>query len=262
MNLPPISPDRFRVRRRIYLVRHGEVDYFDASGRPLRTEDVPLNERGREQVTALARELGAVALDRVVHSGLRRTAESAEILVDDRDLRAESVDDLREISPGTLRDLEETTEIAGTTEADGGRPTFEAAFTGAMTRSIDRATRFLGGETFGDFHDRVAPAFRALLEDPSWRQMLVVAHGGTNRVILATALGVELAAIARLEQDPACLNIIDVAEDSEWRDACLVRLVNHTVHEAVKENLRLTTMEQIFLDYQERLAAARRDAGP
>jgi probable phosphoglycerate mutase len=30
-------------RRRVYLVRHGEVDYFDGNGRPCAPDTVPLN---------------------------------------------------------------------------------------------------------------------------------------------------------------------------------------------------------------------------
>ncbi|MDF3837831.1 histidine phosphatase family protein, partial [Cupriavidus basilensis] len=40
MELPP-SP-----RRRVYLMRHGAVTYFDATGRPALPELVPLNETG------------------------------------------------------------------------------------------------------------------------------------------------------------------------------------------------------------------------
>ena len=39
-------------RRRIYLMRHGDVTYFDASGRAIDPETVPLNENGREQASA------------------------------------------------------------------------------------------------------------------------------------------------------------------------------------------------------------------
>src|SRR5579883_3048590 len=63
------SPPR---RRRVYLVRHGDVSYFDAQGRPVRPGTVPLNAEGRRQAEAGARELAGVPLDRVVVSDLRR----------------------------------------------------------------------------------------------------------------------------------------------------------------------------------------------
>ena len=42
-------------RRRIYLMRHGNVTYFDESGRPILPEAVPLNEQGRAQAEAAGR---------------------------------------------------------------------------------------------------------------------------------------------------------------------------------------------------------------
>ena len=51
------------VRRRIYLMRHGEVDYFDAGGRPFRPETVSLNSVGRLQAEAAGCELVAIPID-------------------------------------------------------------------------------------------------------------------------------------------------------------------------------------------------------
>ena len=39
-------------RRRVYLMRHGSVTYFDEQGKPFLPEQVPLNELGRAQATA------------------------------------------------------------------------------------------------------------------------------------------------------------------------------------------------------------------
>jgi len=90
--------------------------------------------------------------------------------------------------------------------------------------------------------------FRQFVADPSWRHALVVAHGGVNRVLLAHALGGELALLSAFEQDPCCLNILDV--DDAGR--CLVRLVNHTPYATVKLGLELTTMERLYMEYKGR----------
>ncbi|MEI4884129.1 histidine phosphatase family protein, partial [Klebsiella pneumoniae] len=87
----------------------------------------------------------------------------------------ESRPEFREIEPGRLADI----------PADAVEQAFLLAFSGG----IDRNTRFLAGETFGSLMDRVLEAMRLLLADPSWRQLLLVAHGGVNRTILAHALG-------------------------------------------------------------------------
>ncbi len=47
--------------------------------------------------------------------------------------------------------------------------------------------------------DRVLGCVGGLLAEPGWRRLLVVAHGGVNRVLLAHALGSGLAGFAALE---------------------------------------------------------------
>jgi broad specificity phosphatase PhoE len=49
------SPYELPKRRRIFLMRHGDVTYFDATGRAIDPESVPLNERGREEASAAGR---------------------------------------------------------------------------------------------------------------------------------------------------------------------------------------------------------------
>jgi probable phosphoglycerate mutase len=219
-------------RRRVYLLRHGDVNYFDEQGRPFRPDTVPLNADGRRQAEAAARELAAVPLDRVIASDLVRSVETAGIITAGRGLLIETRPELREIRPGRLADI--------SPEA------IEQVFVGAFTEGIDREARFLAGETFGSLVDRVSAAFAALLADPGWRCLLVVAHGGVNRTILMHALGTGLAGFAALEQDPGCINILDVDADGR----CLVRLVNHTPYDAAKTGLELTTMERLYLEFR------------
>src|SRR5271167_4261891 len=67
-------------RRRIYLMRHGDVTYFDATGRAIDPETVPLNAAGREQASAAGRVFAEqqIRFDRVIVSGLPRTVETAQ----------------------------------------------------------------------------------------------------------------------------------------------------------------------------------------
>ena len=69
----------FNPRRRIYLMRHGSVTYFDSNGKPVLPESVPLNHAGRDQASAAGRVFAehGVKFDRVIVSGLPRTVETA-----------------------------------------------------------------------------------------------------------------------------------------------------------------------------------------
>ena len=55
------------TRRRVYLLRHGDVSYFP-EGRPVPPEEVPLNDEGRLQAHATARALAEVPFDRAISS--------------------------------------------------------------------------------------------------------------------------------------------------------------------------------------------------
>ena len=223
-------------RRRIYLMRHGDVDYFAPDGRPYQPAIVPLNAEGRLQAAAAGRELTAVPLDRIVTSGLRRTVETAELALESRGLTPESRFELREIEPGRL-----LTALAGSPDE------IEHAFLGAIDDAIARDTRFLGGETFGALLDRVWPCFEALLADRSWRHLLIVAHGVVNRVLLTRMLGSGLTGLGAFEQDAGCINVIDVDDSGRF----LVRLLNHSPLNALKHGSDLTTMERLYQQYRQ-----------
>lgn len=81
-------------------------------------------------------------------------------------------------------------------------------------RQADLASfRIPGGESLENLAARLVPAFQKMVTDNQGGSICVVAHAGVNRVILAKMLGVPLDRIFRLEQDYACLNLIDIYED-------------------------------------------------
>ena len=221
-----------RPRRRIYLMRHGEVDYFDGQGRPYPVGAVPLNAAGRAQAEAAAAALAEVSLDRVVTSGLRRCVETAALVAGGR--TAEVRPELREIEPGRFRDW------GGVTPED-----VRQAILGALGAEVGPDTRFLGGETFGALRARAWPCFRQLLDEPGWKHLLLVAHGVVNRTLLAGVLGAGWAALSALEQDAGCINLIEV--DDAGR--CLVRLVNHTPAAPLKAGMEMSTLELLYWQY-------------
>jgi alpha-ribazole phosphatase/probable phosphoglycerate mutase len=53
-------------------------------------------------------------------------------------------------------------------------------------------------------------------------EVVVVAHGGVNRVILLDAIGAPLESLFSIEQDFGCLNSIDYYKDGN----SVVRLLN------------------------------------
>jgi len=120
-----------------------------------------------------------------------------------------------------------------------------AAFTGAFSATEDvESLAFLGGETVGAMMDRCLPAFDDLLADPSWRCALLVLHGGINRALLGHALTGGRSFLGRLEQSPACINVLDIGADD-----VVVRATNLVPTQWLQERERFTTMEKLLAQY-------------
>jgi len=217
------------VRRRLYLMRHGAVDYVDEQGRPVAPDEVPLTAEGRAQAVAARELLAGVELDRVIASGLPRTVETAELVAPEREI--ERWPDLREITGARLSSIPPAQ--------------LEEAFVRAFHGVVPNDKRFLGGETIGELFDRVLPAIERLAADESWDTLLVVAHGAVNRAILSYALTGERRFLGRFEQAPGCLNVIDVGgvdDLATW----VVRAVNVAPSDLAHRATRLTQMEEYW----------------
>jgi broad specificity phosphatase PhoE len=218
------------VRRRLYLMRHGEVSYFETDGRPVDPANVPLNDEGIAQATAVADALRGIELDRVVTSGLPRTLETAAIVAPE--VEAESWPELRELQGGRLSEIPPDL--------------LEHEFVNAFRGVIPNDARFLRGESIGEFFDRVLPALDRLVADDKWHTALAVLHGAVNRAILSYALTGERMFLGPFEQAPACINLLDLGDDGHW----IVRAVNVAPYDLLHLAHRQTTMERYWEQYR------------
>jgi probable phosphoglycerate mutase len=221
-------------RRRVYLFRHAETSYVDREGNAVPDSRlVPLTERGCEQAVEMGRWLGGVGFDRVVCSGLLRTRETAERLVAGRNIVIEERAELEEIRPGHAV-LESDFDLLR-----------DVAYAGHRAAGGDAS--LLGGERYAAFRDRVVTALERLIAEPDWDTLLLVCHGGTNAMILCWVLGGDLHSFGRIEQDPCCLNVIDLDVDPDTGTLLrpLLRAVNVTAHDPVKAATELTAWESI-----------------
>ena len=164
----------------IWLARHGETD-ANAEGRVQGSIDEPLNDRGREQAHALAREAKRLNLRALYTSQLNRARETAEIVGSELGLEPVVDERFAESRRG---------EWEGRLIADirGEDPD---AWQGSL--AIDAAEdgfRFPGGESLEEHGARVEAALADVARGPL--PALVVCHGGTIRRALATRRPQEL----------------------------------------------------------------------
>jgi broad specificity phosphatase PhoE len=187
----------------IYLFRHGEVEGA-STRRFIGHLDVPLSAAGERQCRAQAARLRSAPLDAVFTSDLVRARRSGEILGEAHGLRPAIVPALREMDMGRWDGLTGP-------EIERREP---AAFRDWMSRVGDFP--FPEGESVGDLEARAWPAFLAVIAAHRGRAVAVVAHGGTNRVLLCRALGLPRARLLTFGQDYAALTVLRQA-GSGWR---------------------------------------------
>jgi broad specificity phosphatase PhoE len=193
----------------LYLIRHGEVT-GSTEGRFFGHTDVALSTVGLRQVAALSERLAAEPIDAVYTSDLLRARQSAAPLAAPGRVGPVVLPALREIAMGRWEGLT----FGQIREQDPD------ALRGWLADPT--AVPFPGGETLQELRDRVVPAIGEALARHAGRRVAVVAHGGSNRVVLAEALGLPLRNALRLAQDYACVNLI------EYRQAgAVLHRLNH-----------------------------------
>lgn len=226
-------------RRRIYLMRHGHVDYFDPSITDPR--GVSLTEEGRRQAEASRDALRRISFDIALSSGLPRTRETAEIVLSAHD------------DPPALEDEPGFEELKSGWIKATSREELAARLAYAFDDAAADGARFMpDGETFAAAQSRVVEALDRLVLERDWRSALIVAHEGVNRIILGWACKAGLAAIGAFEQDLSCINIIDIdatpaaAGEGLQIERAILKAVNLTPYDYLKGGLPRTSLEHLF----------------
>ncbi|HVD31823.1 MAG TPA: histidine phosphatase family protein [Methylomirabilota bacterium] len=162
-----------------YFVRHGESEGNAARVFTGQT-DSPLTARGREQAAAVAEELAQVKFDRIVSSDLSRTRDTADVIAKRLGKPVEIVPELREIDVGdrTGKSFDETR----------GLPNW----------NDDGFVAWPGGETLDRVLARTLGAIDRLTRESPGKTILIVGHGGVNRILLSHFLGI----LPKLDRTP------------------------------------------------------------
>ncbi len=190
---------------RLYLVRHGATQ-LSAENRFAGSVGVDLSEEGRAQVERLAVRLADDQISAIYASPLSRTQETANILARPHELTPILRDGLKEISHGRWEGLTRT-EV-------------EAAFPGEYETWESDPFTFApeGGESGISVLARALPVVREIVTQHEGKNVLVVSHKATIRLLISSLLGFDERGYRdRLDQAPACLNILDFKDPARAR---------------------------------------------
>ncbi len=230
-------------RRRIYLMRHGHVDYTSPEVIAAKDPSIAyLTRQGRDEAAAAGAALADIDFDLAIHTGLRRTHETASIVMATHPSAPELECEERfaEVHSGGYIQFESAQHLAAT-------------MTFVFEQAGEPGATFLpGGEKFSDAMERINLGLTDLLVRPGWASALVVAHEVVNRMILASIIGAPLGASAGFEQDTGCVNIIDFDmvpndEGTGTRiERGVIKAVNLTPANYLKNGMNLRSVEAIF----------------
>jgi broad specificity phosphatase PhoE len=199
---------------RVFLVRHGATQ-LSAEGRFAGAIGVDLSDEGRRQAAQLGERLGREGLTAAYSSPLTRAADTAAVIAAAGGLTVEVREGLREISHGHWE---------GLTRAE-----VEQRFPDEYAAWEEDPFTFApeGGESGVEVLARALPTLREIVMTHAGGRILIVSHKATIRLLLSSLLGFDTRGYRdRLDQDPACLNVLD------FRDPVRVRLIlfNDTSH--------------------------------
>ena len=196
--------DRSKVTR-VFLVRHGAT-ILSAEDRFAGETDVLLSDEGRRQTLALANRLRRESISAIYASPMKRTRETAEVLAAPHGIPVVIRDGLREISHGRWEGK--------------SRSEVEEQFPDEYLCWQEDPFSFApaGGETGLAVTARALPDLLAIVAENQGRCALIVSHKATIRLLISNVLGFDPRTYRdTLDQDPACLNILDFRSPTRAR---------------------------------------------
>jgi phosphoserine phosphatase len=187
LSIATISPVSFKRNHILVLTRHGETDW-NSEKRFQGQRDIPLNGNGRNQAEKVARDLRHYSFDAIFTSDLSRASDTAKCIAKYHPgTEIQTHSQLREISHGDFWE--------GRTEENlyQSDPLNMWRWKNQPTKAIKP-----GGEPLSQAYDRVAKAVNEIRSQTIENSVThcpvisVVAHEGTNRLVLCYALGLPL----------------------------------------------------------------------
>jgi len=212
---------------RIYLIRHGATG-LSAEDRFAGSTEVDLSAEGRWQVERLAERLSNDKVTTVYCSPMRRTVDTASIIASPYHLTPIPREGLREIDHGHWETMR--------------RAEVEKLFPQEYAAWQEDPFTFApeGGESGLSVMARALPVVRDIVTRHQGETVAIVSHKATIRLLISSLLGFDARGYRdRLDQSPACLNILDFKDPVRAR-LMLFNDVSHYIDQPPFSGQRLS----------------------
>lgn len=195
----------------VYLLRHGQIN-TSGKKRYIGILDIPLSEEGIIQANKLKEYFSSICVDKIYSSSLIRSVQTAHIIGGAENMQVSVMDELKEINMGDWEGK----------SFDEIRNKYPEEFKNRM-ENIE-AFRPENGESFGQCKKRAWDIFSKIISSDE-SNIIIVAHAGINRVILASLLGIPMNNIFKFKQDYGCINKIRFLNERDYS----VEYINYTL---------------------------------
>lgn len=199
---------------RVYLIRHGATE-LSTEDRFAGAIDVLLSDAGRDQARRLGERLASESISVAYASPMKRTMETAQLIVAPHHIDVTPADGLREIAHGRWE---------GKT-----RQEVEREYPEEYARYEEDPFSFapVEGESGLQVTARALPMLLQIVETHHDKKIVIVSHKATIRLLLSSLLGFDPRKYRdRLDQAPCGLNILDFKDVAHAR----LTLFNDTSH--------------------------------
>jgi alpha-ribazole phosphatase len=196
---------------KLLLIRHGKIEGEET--RYYGHIDIDLSQEGIKQAEILRDRLASENIDAIHSSDLKRAFHTAEIIAASHKLKVIPRCELREFDFGELNGL--TFE-----EMKQRYPGVDKLLSGQ-----DADISALGGESLRQMSTRIKRFVAQVQKQASEHRSLIVAHGGSLKVLLCLLLSINLEHWWQFRLDPASLTVVE----THFEESTLCRL-NDTSH--------------------------------
>lgn len=186
---------------RIYLVRHGETDWNRAQRSQGCSNDIPLSLDGLRQAEAVAQRLKDEKIDMIFSSSLLRAFETATKIAQFHNIEVEKCSEFMEINFGDWEGML--------------FPDIKKQYSEMYDIWINTPHLALipGAESIADLRDRSMNKLLQLVRANVDKNILIVSHGISIKVLVTAILNMDLSAIHRVRQDNTAVNIFEYIND-------------------------------------------------
>ncbi|MCX7885131.1 MAG: histidine phosphatase family protein [Caloramator sp.] len=198
---------------KIYLVRHGETSWNKEQRSQGCSNDIPLSKEGERQAEAIAKRLKKEKIDLFYSSDLVRAYKTASIISREHNGVVNKCSEFREINLGDWEGL----------RFDEIKEKYNDIYN--VWRKTPHLAIIPNAEKISDIIVRAIGKLNKIVKENEDKNILIVSHGITIKVMLSALLGMELSNLHKIRQDNTALNIIEY--NGESFD---ILLINDTCH--------------------------------